>query len=260
MTSAFDLETEGGERRPLILQVERGRGPGQGTTRTERDLLDAAGAAGVPVPRVVAMGEDDDIGPAWLVVERLDGETIPRKLLRDAAWATARGRAHRPVRARPGRHPRHRPRRRGGPAPDRPAARSPAPARCVGRGAPRPRARGALARRAPARARCPVTVHGDFRCGNLLVDAAGLRGVLDWELAHGGDPAEDIGWLCAPAWRFGGPGRGGRLRPARRAARRLRRRRRWHRHRAGACTGGRSTPRSSGPPSARCRRPPTWAG
>jgi hypothetical protein len=30
--------------------------------------------------------------------------------------------------------------------------------------------------------------------------------VLDWELAHAGDPAEDIGWLCAPAWRFGGAG------------------------------------------------------
>jgi hypothetical protein len=51
-----------------------------------------------------------------------------------------------------------------------------------------------------------VTVHGDFRCGNLLVGPEGLRGVLDWELAHAGDPAEDIGWLCAPAWRFGGPG------------------------------------------------------
>ena len=91
VTSAFDLEADGGGRRPLILQVERGRGPTQGKMRTERDLLDAAGAAGVPVPRVVAMGEDDDIGPAWLVVERLDGETIPRKLLRDVAWATARG-------------------------------------------------------------------------------------------------------------------------------------------------------------------------
>ena len=31
--------------------------------------------------------------------------------------------------------------------------------------------------------------------------------MLDWELAHAGDPAEDIGWLCAPAWRFGGRGR-----------------------------------------------------
>ena len=30
--------------------------------------------------------------------------------------------------------------------------------------------------------------------------------MLDWELAHAGDPAEDIGWLCAPAWRFGGGG------------------------------------------------------
>jgi hypothetical protein len=51
-----------------------------------------------------------------------------------------------------------------------------------------------------------VTAHGDFRCGNLLVGPEGLRGVLDWELAHAGDPGEDIGWLCAPAWRFGGAG------------------------------------------------------
>jgi hypothetical protein len=42
--------------------------------------------------------------------------------------------------------------------------------------------------------------------GNFLVAPDGLRGVLDWELAHTGDPAEDIGWLCAPAWRFGGSG------------------------------------------------------
>ena len=33
--------------------------------------------------------------------------------------------------------------------------------------------------------------------------------MLDWELAHLGDPVEDIGWLCARAWRFGGPGRVG---------------------------------------------------
>lgn len=46
-------------------------------------------------------------------------------------------------------------------------------------------------------------VHGDFRNGNLMVDGNGLRGVLDWELAHCGDPAEDLGWLCVNAWRFG---------------------------------------------------------
>jgi aminoglycoside phosphotransferase (APT) family kinase protein len=30
--------------------------------------------------------------------------------------------------------------------------------------------------------------------------------VLDWELVHSGDPLEDLGWLCVPAWRFGGDG------------------------------------------------------
>jgi aminoglycoside phosphotransferase (APT) family kinase protein len=49
----------------------------------------------------------------------------------------------------------------------------------------------------------PGVVHGDFRLGNFLVDEAGLVGVLDWELAHAGDPAEDLGWLCIRAWRFG---------------------------------------------------------
>ena len=50
-------------------------------------------------------------------------------------------------------------------------------------------------------------VHGDFRTGNLMIDpAAGLTAVLDWELAHIGDPAEDIGWLCVNSWRFGAVG------------------------------------------------------
>ena len=46
-------------------------------------------------------------------------------------------------------------------------------------------------------------VHGDFRMGNLLVTEEGLSGVLDWELAHVGDPVQDIAYLCAPSWRFG---------------------------------------------------------
>jgi aminoglycoside phosphotransferase (APT) family kinase protein len=46
-------------------------------------------------------------------------------------------------------------------------------------------------------------VHGDFRLGNLIVDQRGLAAVIDWELAHAGDPAEDLGWLCIRSWRFG---------------------------------------------------------
>ena len=51
----------------------------------------------------------------------------------------------------------------------------------------------------------PVLVHGDFRNGNIMVHPEqGLVGVLDWELAHLGDPAEDMGWICTRSWRFGG--------------------------------------------------------
>ncbi|WP_017669078.1 phosphotransferase family protein [Sandarakinorhabdus sp. AAP62] len=46
-------------------------------------------------------------------------------------------------------------------------------------------------------------VHGDFRSGNFLVAPDGLVAVLDWELAHLGDPHEDLGWLCCNSWRFG---------------------------------------------------------
>ena len=61
-----------------------------------------------------------------------------------------------------------------------------------------------LANRPPASA-APTVVHGDFRTGNLLIGPDGLRAVLDWELAHLGDPVEDLGWFCVRAWRFGSP-------------------------------------------------------
>ncbi len=49
-----------------------------------------------------------------------------------------------------------------------------------------------------------VLVHGDFRNGNLMITPdTGVVCVLDWELAHIGDPMEDLGWLCVPSWRFG---------------------------------------------------------
>ena len=48
-------------------------------------------------------------------------------------------------------------------------------------------------------------VHGDFRNGNLVVDPTGMGAVLDWEIAHIGDPMRDLGWLCTSSWRFGHP-------------------------------------------------------
>ncbi|MGH7896812.1 MAG: phosphotransferase family protein [Candidatus Binatia bacterium] len=41
-----------------------------------------------------------------------------------------------------------------------------------------------------------VLVHGDYRSGNFLYDDRGrITAILDWELAHLGDPHEDLGWV-----------------------------------------------------------------
>jgi aminoglycoside phosphotransferase (APT) family kinase protein len=210
VTSAFDL-VAGGDATvtPLIVQQDRGAGlVGPGRARMEAALLRAAAAAGVPVPAVVAGGdgEAEGMGTGWVVVERVEGETIPRKILRDAPWAQARaalviqcGQALAAIHAidpdsvtdltaaDPLRDP----------LPVLDDLNEVRPALELG-------ARWLALHPAPPGPR--VTVHGDFRMGNLLVGPEGLRAVLDWELAHAGDPAEDLGWLSAPAWRFGGPG------------------------------------------------------
>lgn len=46
-----------------------------------------------------------------------------------------------------------------------------------------------------------VVVHGDWRPANMLVHEGRLSAVLDWELAHRGDPAEDLGWYLADVYR-----------------------------------------------------------
>lgn len=60
-----------------------------------------------------------------------------------------------------------------------------------------------LRKHCPAAYTPPVLVHGDFRMGNLLIDQNGLSAVLDWEIAHLGDPHQDLAYICAPSWRFG---------------------------------------------------------
>lgn len=52
----------------------------------------------------------------------------------------------------------------------------------------------------------PRLVHNDFRNGNIMVSPEhGVVAVLDWELAHKGDPIRDLGWICTNSWRFGVP-------------------------------------------------------
>jgi aminoglycoside phosphotransferase (APT) family kinase protein len=186
-----------------------------GAMGTEVALLRAAWEAGVPVPAVVVFGGDVDddvrgnavdaraLGSSWMVVERIDGETIPRRILRDEEFASARplltaqcGRALAAVHsidpeAVPGLDPTNQ-FQRFRELLD--AMSEPHPAFELG-------FRWLERNRPPARA--DTVVHGDFRNGNLVVGPDGLRAVLDWELAHLGDPLEDLGWLCVRAWRFG---------------------------------------------------------
>jgi aminoglycoside phosphotransferase (APT) family kinase protein len=210
VTSSFDFVDDHGARRSLVIQQDRGDGATQnGSVSAEAGLLKAARNGGVPAPEVVASGEGEGLGPRWLVVAKVEGETIARKILRDPEWETARGRltaqcgrALAAIHAIdpdsvPGLSPTD---PLTGPLPVLDALGEVRPALELG-------ARWLDAHRPDAGPR--RVVHGDFRLGNLMVGPDGLRAVLDWELAHGGDPVEDIGWLCAPAWRFGGAGRVG---------------------------------------------------
>jgi aminoglycoside phosphotransferase (APT) family kinase protein len=43
-----------------------------------------------------------------------------------------------------------------------------------------------------------VLVHADFKVGNVLTEDGNIVALLDWELAHLGDPHEDLGWVTQP--------------------------------------------------------------
>lgn len=47
-----------------------------------------------------------------------------------------------------------------------------------------------------------AVVHRDCRNGNIIVGPDGLRAILDWEVAHIGDPIEDLAWTSVRMWRF----------------------------------------------------------
>jgi aminoglycoside phosphotransferase (APT) family kinase protein len=195
---AVDAIAEDGTEQHVIVRTDP-RGASRPTPPVpEGTLLRAAAAAGVPVPRVVA--EDDD----HLIVERIEGETIPRKILRDEQFVAALPRlASQCGEALAAIH--------SIPVDDVPGLTTDADpvttwrAMLDGFGQPHPTFELALRwldERHPPTTGAAI-VHGDFRNGNLILGPDGLRAVLDWELAHVGDPMEDLGWLCVKAWRFG---------------------------------------------------------
>ncbi|HEX2316518.1 MAG TPA: phosphotransferase family protein [Thermomonospora sp.] len=207
VTCSFDAVTASGQVHPLILRLTLPEaGVAGASLPQEAALMRAAARAGVPSPQVVADGTaDGPLGVEFVVMERVEGETIPRRVLRDPALAELRprlaaecGRILAAVHRVPPESIDGLPRDEG-----------------TGRwrevldaaGEPHPVLEFALRwlerNRPPANP--PVLVHGDFRNGNLVVGPDGVRAVLDWELAHLGDPLEDLGWLCVKAWRFGSP-------------------------------------------------------
>ncbi|GAB5454992.1 MAG: phosphotransferase family protein [Henriciella sp.] len=173
----------------------------------EASLIDAAGLAGVPVPRVLhVLTPEDGLGDGFLM-SRVLGETIARPILRNEEFATARTRLAAQCGAALADI--HSIALEGLPEAlqlsDGLAQIAQYEEIYRGFDVPRPVFELTL-QWLKANAPSPldaVLVHGDFRLGNLMIDEEGLVAVLDWELAHLGDPREDIAWLCVNSWRFG---------------------------------------------------------
>ena len=165
--------------------------------RDEFEVLRAAHEAGVKVPRPIRYVEDLD-GREAFVMERLEGETIGRRIVRmdvppelPLQLAEELAKIHAIPQER------------------LPFLVEASFERMVDEldefGEPHPAIELGLwwlrEHRPPAR---PLVVnHGDYRIGNVVVDERGLVGILDWEFAHLDDPVRDLGFGLVRAWRFG---------------------------------------------------------
>jgi aminoglycoside phosphotransferase (APT) family kinase protein len=207
-TWQFDASCDG-KNHALILRLAA-PGADQDPIRvdrsTEAKLQQLAAEAGVPVaPVVFILEHDDGLGPGY-AMERIDGETLAPRILREEQFASARqematqcghilARIH-------SIDPKTLPRLRKLPAEKiliklyelYSAFNQKHPVFEL--------AFKWLENRMPAQERLGL-VHGDFRNGNFIVGPDGIRAVLDWEVAHLGDPMEDLGWICVNSWRFG---------------------------------------------------------
>ncbi len=173
----------------------------------EATLMQLAHDAGLPSPEVLhVLTPQDELGTGF-VMARVEGETIPRKILRDEEFAQARPKlAQQLGKVLAGIH--------GLDLAQLPELRRMTAAKEIADldreyrslSWPRPVFELALRwlrERDPGPSNEVTLVHGDFRHGNLIIGPDGVRAVLDWELAHIGDPMEDLGWICVNSWRFG---------------------------------------------------------
>ena len=189
-------------QRYVMQRVRPGHPGGLGF---EPPVLMQAQEAGVPVPQMVFDGSASDaLERPFMIVRAVEGETIARKILRDDEFSHARTVLASQLGAAAART--HMVKEED--VPDLPGPDQLTMYRNVmdELGEPHPVFEIAfrwLEQNRPSQDRRTL-VHGDLRLGNIMVDSSGLTAVLDWELAHIGDPMEDLGWLCVRAWRFGG--------------------------------------------------------
>lgn len=199
----------GGAGRTFIFQ-RTASADHQGLPRAaQAEIQRRAGALGVPVPPVIAVtAPADDLGDG-VVTGLVAGEALAPRWLRDPLFEGARGRltgqcaaALAALHRAPLAH-----------WADLPLSGGSGQELLTGLfdlylrlGVDVPAFDLAFAWLKPRMPTAPATclAHGDFRSGNILVSPeTGLTAVLDWELAHLSVPAEDLGWLCVQAWRFG---------------------------------------------------------
>ena len=213
-TWAFGFEGRGGVESLILRRRSAPYDPQTARSITlgaEAALIQATGARGARAPVVRHICDDaDGLGEAYVMV-RVGGETLGRKITSDARFDAVRPRLARqcgqvlvPIHATPP-----------------PPGLSLKVSDGLGEldryeeayrasGAERPILELAfqyLRAHLPPPVE-PTLLHGDFRNGNIMFDPEqGVAAVLDWELAHIGDPAEDMGWICTNSWRFGRPDR-----------------------------------------------------
>ena len=208
------VETERGERRLAMRRAPGGTkggfaGTGPGLA-VEARLFRAARDAGVPEPEILHVFESGDgVGEGFLM-EWLDGETLGPRIVRGDEFAAVRPKLARQcgeILARI--HAIDLGATGLAQALDRkdtePFVRE-MWRQYQAYGTPQPMidytARWLLENLPPPSP--PRLVHNDFRNGNLMISPErGVVGVLDWEVAHIGDPVRDLGWICTNSWRFG---------------------------------------------------------